>query len=90
MNTRSKRASSVGMLLGFCVLAPPAPDSTLSQGDRQHIVWSYSGIAAAGVTVAESVVELTVPAESRTITVSAESRTFTVAAEGRTISVQDE
>jgi hypothetical protein len=45
LDTRSKRASSVGMLLGFFA-APPLPDGTLGQGDRQHVGWSYSGILA--------------------------------------------
>lgn len=51
LDTRSKRASSVGLLLAF-VLAPPLPDATLDQGDRQHIARSYSGVlAAAPVTL---------------------------------------
>ncbi len=45
LDTRSKRASSVGVLLPF-VLAPVLPDGTIDQGDRQHIVCSYSGILA--------------------------------------------
>lgn len=45
LDTRQKRASSVGILLAF-VLAPPLPDATISQGDRQHIAWSYAGILA--------------------------------------------
>jgi hypothetical protein len=50
VDTRSKRAGSV-QVLGPAVLAPPAPDGTIGQGDRQHIAWSYSGIlAAAAVT----------------------------------------
>lgn len=48
LDTRSKRASSVGIALSF-VLAPPLPDGTIGQGDRQHIAVSYSGILA-GVT----------------------------------------
>ena len=50
IDTRSKRASSVGILLPF-VLAPPLPDGTISQGDRQHAAWSYSGILSIAVTV---------------------------------------
>ena len=46
LDTRSKRASSAGIALAF-VLAPPLPDGTLTQGDRQHIAVSYSGILAA-------------------------------------------
>lgn len=46
LDSPSKRASSVGILLGFALLVPPAPDGTIDQGDRQHIAWSYSGILA--------------------------------------------
>jgi len=46
LNTRSKRASSIRLWMPF-VLAPPLPDGTLGQGDRQHIAWTYSGILAA-------------------------------------------
>ena len=48
LDTRSKRASSVA-LFGF-VMAPPLPDGTLDQGDRQHVAFSYSGILAEGGT----------------------------------------
>ncbi len=50
LDTRSKRASSVGILL-VSILAPPLPDATIAQGDRQHIAWSYSGIAAAAPAI---------------------------------------
>ena len=45
MDTRSKRASSVNILLST-ILAPVLPDGTISQADRQHTAWSYSGIRA--------------------------------------------
>lgn len=45
LDTVSKRASSVGILL-IAIVAPPIPDGTLAQGDQQHIAWSYSGILA--------------------------------------------
>jgi hypothetical protein len=48
LDTRSKRASSVGVLVGFFVLAPVLPDAAITQGDRQHIAVSYSGILATG------------------------------------------
>jgi len=44
LDTRSKRASSVNILLPF-ILAPILPDGTIDGGDRQHIALSYSGIA---------------------------------------------
>ncbi len=51
LDTRSKRASSVGIALPF-ILAPVLPDGTIAQGDRQHTAWSYSGIlATAAVSV---------------------------------------
>jgi len=50
LDSRSKRASSVNILLPV-VLAPVLPDGAISQADRQHIAWSYSGIAAAGPVV---------------------------------------
>lgn len=45
MTTRSKRASSCGLLLSF-LLHPVLPDATISEGDRQHIAWSYSFASA--------------------------------------------
>lgn len=46
LDTRSKRASSVSVLL-ISVLAPVLPDGTVDQGDRQHTANQYAGIAAA-------------------------------------------
>lgn len=45
ISTRSKRASVVHFLQ-FSTLAPVDPDGTLTQGDRQHIAQTYSGILA--------------------------------------------
>lgn len=45
LDSRAKRASSVGIGL-LWLLAPPLPDGAISQGDRQHIAISYSGILA--------------------------------------------
>jgi hypothetical protein len=45
LDSHSNRASSVGILLPF-ILAPPAPDGTISQADRQHIIKCYGGILA--------------------------------------------
>lgn len=47
LDTRSKRASSAQILVPS-MIAPPLPDGALGQGDRQHVAWSYSGIAAGG------------------------------------------
>lgn len=48
MDTRSKRASSVAILVPF-LLAPVLPDGTLNVGDRAHTAHMYSGIAPAAV-----------------------------------------
>ena len=48
LDTRSKRASSVGFWKPYA-LALPLPDGSIGQGDRQHSAWDYSGILAAVV-----------------------------------------
>ena len=50
VDTASKRASSMQVLLPW-VVAPPIPDGAISQGDRQHVAWSYAGILAAEAAV---------------------------------------
>ena len=45
VDTANKRASSVQLLAPW-MLAPPFPDGTLDQGDRQHIAWAFSGVLA--------------------------------------------
>lgn len=49
LNSRSKRASSVNLLKSWG-LSLVLPDATLDQGDRQHIAWAYSGIAATTIS----------------------------------------
>ena len=39
IDTLSKRVSALRQTL-------PIPDGTISQGDRQHVLWQYSGILA--------------------------------------------
>jgi hypothetical protein len=39
IDTLSKRVSALRQTL-------PIPDGTMSQGDRQHVLWQYSGILA--------------------------------------------
>lgn len=58
LDTQSKRMSGVNVSLPF---ARPlsAPDGTVDQGDRQHVAFMYSGIAA-GTAVA---VTITAPFE---------------------------
>ena len=45
LDNRSKRASSVQIMM-TPIMALPLPDGTISQADRQHIVWTYSGISS--------------------------------------------
>lgn len=74
MNTRSKRASSAGILLPF-LLHPVAPDGTIDAGDRQHIAWNYSGIAAGSpIVLGAADAASTWRAEQRQTTWTAESR----------------
>lgn len=40
VDTLSKRVSALNISL-------PIPDGTISAGDRQHVLWTYSGILAA-------------------------------------------
>lgn len=71
LDTRSKRASSVGILLPF-LFAPVLPDGTIDQGDRQHIAYSYSGIAATSQFVPDIILAATVTlrvADERNLTV---------------------
>lgn len=51
MNTRNKRASAIWPLLPFRT-SLPAPDGTVSLGDKQQVVFLYSGISAQGQTPA--------------------------------------
>jgi len=80
LDTRSKRASSVGLLLAF-MLAPVLPDATLSQGDRQHAAQTYSGILAAvlvdpDAVIADAYLEdfLVLPAGDRFASIDAQDR----------------
>lgn len=50
LDSRSKRASSVGFWKPY-VMALPLPDGAISQGDRQHSVWDYSGILATSAVI---------------------------------------
>lgn len=58
LDTRSKRASSVSILLAS-MLAPVLPDATIGQGDRQHTANRYSGILAAAPDVVGPPIYLT-------------------------------
>lgn len=49
LDSRPKRASSVGLLLAP-TLAPPLPDGTLDLRDRYQIAWSYAGLLTVPVS----------------------------------------
>lgn len=88
VNTRSKRASSVQVLMPF-ILAPVLPDGAISAADRQHIAWMYSGIlagAAAGGTDASRI--YAIDAEARVWGIAAEVRVFPVDGEVRVMEVR--
>jgi len=76
LDTRSKRASSAQVLQPFG-LALPAPDGTIGQADRQHIVWVYSGIISTVIAIKAFV------AGARTLAFSAEGRTLSFTADER-------
>jgi hypothetical protein len=51
LDTADKRASALGVAVATLALVLPTPDGlALSQGDRQHVTFSYRGIAAALVS----------------------------------------
>lgn len=83
LDTRSKRASSVQIIASY-ILSVVLPDGTISQGDRQHIPWTYSGILA--VTSIISICRIViVDAENRSVTPRAENRTTIIDLENRTV-----
>lgn len=84
VDNRSKRASSVGILLPF-VLAPPLPDGTIAQADRQHIAWSYSGILATAAATIEAVTALTL--HTRDLALSLANRDLGLSLEERDITL---
>ena len=67
IDTASKRASAVSAL-GTFMPAVPWPDGTVAQADRQHQVWTYSGILASAQTALAELFYLLSPVElSRSI-----------------------
>ena len=44
IDTRQKRRSAIGMMLPFRSVAPPIPDNSFSQADRQQMLLGYAGI----------------------------------------------
>lgn len=81
VDSRSKRASSVQILMPW-VIAPVLPDGTISQADRQHIAYAYSGILAIAPDVTSPGRTYIVPFEDRTYTVPTDrNRTYVVPAD---------
>lgn len=58
-DTPSKRYSIMNLSCPWRILLP-IPDGTLNQGDRQHLLYYYSGIAWAGGVAAASILWRTV------------------------------
>lgn len=70
LDTRSKRASSVG-IISFAVLSLVLPDGTIAAGDRQHIAATYSGIASsASIEVTPTPASLTITTYAPTVVVT--------------------
>lgn len=95
MNTRSKRASSVGFWKPY-VMALPLPDGTISQGDRQHSAWDYSGILAAipvppipPIVVIPTQRLYSVPFEDRVLGIPLEDRVLEASFEDRVLEVRE-
>jgi len=53
LDTAAKRGAHLHLQRVFDPYLP-IPDGTISQGDRQHLAWLYSGILAAGATAGKS------------------------------------
>jgi hypothetical protein len=58
LDTASKRASSVNMLIPGMLAPPFPPDGTISQADRQHIAKTYSGISAMPAVAAGKILRI--------------------------------
>lgn len=88
LDTRSKRASSVALLI-WSTLAPVLPDNTISQGDRQHIAHTYSGILASAIAGTSPDRIWPIDAEVRVWAISSEIRTWAIDSEVRVYEVTD-
>lgn len=82
LDSRSKRASSVNFLKPYA-LDLILPDGAIGQGDRQHIIWDYSGILA----IAPVVIILTTP-DDRIFSVPYDDRSYQVPFDDRTFEVK--
>lgn len=57
VDTRSRRASVLGIGLAF-TLTLPLSDGTVGQPDRQHVAFSYPGIQAAAIATSNKAIAL--------------------------------
>jgi hypothetical protein len=89
IDSRSKRASAMGFGAAWLPPAVP-PDGTIGQGDRQHVIWFYSGILATAAAALTTHADRTyaVSSESRVLSVDNESRVYAVSSESRTKAVE--
>jgi hypothetical protein len=72
VDTRSRRASVLGLTLAFNLTLPLA-DSAVGTEDRAHVAYCYPGIAAAAIGRTAKC-GYVVPAETRGYVVPAETR----------------
>ena len=79
LDSRSKRASSIQILAPF-ILSLVLPDGSVSQGDRQHTAFSYSGILATAPSA------VTTPT-SRTKAIGGRDTTLTIASRAATLAI---
>lgn len=84
------RASTINFARPF-VSVLPVPDGSdaATSGERAHLVWAYSGIAAAApasVTHVQSVT-FNVAQDLRTFAIADENRTFAVEQDARTFKI---
>ena len=78
VDTKNKRMSVIGLALPVPSMLPDS-DGTIAIADRLHLLWLYSGIAAATPTA---------PIVNRIFVVENESRIFVVSSELRTYDVE--
>ena len=80
LDTRSKRASAITALRPW-MIAPPLPDGTIDQGDRQHIAWMYSGILATTGVITPASRTYAIEGETRILAVEGKDRVYPIESE---------
>ncbi len=84
IDTQAKRMSVIGLNMPVPSLLPE-PDNSISNFDRQHLLWLYSGISIAEII--RKVIEFVVRLNSRTLSIVLHSRTISVKLFNRAITV---